>query len=204
MRSRDIKVQEASEMKQTCERGAPRVCGGAMRTTSREAWPAGAQVSWTLQTTPLFSVAAGRVREGVWANWSSWLTDAPRKPLTGWRLRCEGRGVKTDYVWAVDKQIIPETVPTFLTSSLLPHFAAGPVRIVLEFIVSAAAQGLLNDARSACSHDLHLSQRSPLLSAATSPRPAGFTLTFTLWETVLRDALAPRAAARPRSAGCCD
>lgn len=52
----------------------------------------------------------------------SMCTDAPRKPLTGWRLRCEGRGVKTDYVWAVDKQIIPETVPTFLTSSLLPHW----------------------------------------------------------------------------------
>lgn len=54
-------------------------------------------------------------------NWSPSLTDAPRKPLTGWRQRCEGRGVKTDYVWAVDKQIIPETVPTFLTSSLVPH-----------------------------------------------------------------------------------
>lgn len=52
----------------------------------------------------------------------SMCTDAPRKPLTGWRLRREGRGVKTDYVWAVDKQIIPETVPTFLTSSLLPHW----------------------------------------------------------------------------------
>lgn len=89
---------------------------------------------WGLQDALIESsqgTMARRVRlgqEGVRrANRSSWLTDAPRKPLTGWRLRCEGCGVKTDYVWAVDKQIIPETVPTFLTSSLLPHFAAGLV-----------------------------------------------------------------------------
>lgn len=63
------------------------------------------------------------------------LTDAPRKPLTGWRQRCEGRGVKTDYVWAEDKQIIPETVPTFLTSSLLPH---------LQLVLSHKSPGWMN------------------------------------------------------------
>ena len=51
-----------------------------------------------------------------------WQMLPPRKPLTGWRRCCWAHGVKRDYVWAVDKQIIPETVLTFLTLSLLSHF----------------------------------------------------------------------------------
>lgn len=94
------------------------------------------------------------------------LTDAPRKPLTGWRERCEGRGVKTDYVWAVDKQIM-----TFLTSSLLPH---------LQLPLSCSS-GPFSDPLSPCkhcTHELHLS--SPL-----SHLPCGFTLTFIFLGTVL-------------------
>ena len=104
-----------------------------------------------------------------WTKWPPWLTDAPRKPLTGWRLRCEGHRVKKDYVWAADKQIIPETVPTFLTSSLLPHFVLRsprdftPPSIAFISRNSSFQQQLRARAihrlhvRSTCTHELHLS-----------------------------------------------
>lgn len=169
-------------------------------------------------------------QEGVCStNWPPRLTDAPRKPLTGWRQCCKGRGVKTDYVWAVDKQIIPETVPTFLTSSLLPHLHLPLLPAEREEVCrftapSDADPGVLlgetlkdppppcylswDTLQAKCS--LHPWAPPELEDAPTllptSPHPAGFTLTFTLFQgsLLLHNGLEvwTCAAVCPRSTGC--